>query len=132
MPRGGVCDAGKEKLSSVCLVESSFDVLSISPGAFHARENGHLSCFIAPHILLTTTRLGLHDASPTVREWSPTRGRSRGTNVPPGEEGSSKAIVGPVRSGAVVARRISLCVVRDDFRLVVSSTAGESIETRSY
>lgn len=63
------------------LVKSDVDVVSVSEMAFLGRENGHMSGFIAPHIFLATTRLGLHDTSRGRSASAHDRGANRGAQI---------------------------------------------------
>ena len=57
------------------------DVVTVSEMAILGRENGHMSGFIAPHIFLATTRLGLHDTSRGRSASAHERGANRGAQI---------------------------------------------------
>jgi len=76
-----VSAADSEELACESLVKSEMNIVSVSEMAFLGRENGHMSGFIAPHIFLANTRLGLHDASRGRSASAHERGANRGAQI---------------------------------------------------
>ena len=64
--------------------------------AILGREHGHMSGFIAPHIFLATTRLGLHDTSRGRSASAHERGANRGAQIiRRGKKEAGRASSGP-------------------------------------
>ena len=96
------------------------------------REHGHMSGFIAPHIFLATTRLGLHDTSRGRSASAHERGANRGAQIiRRGKKEAGRASSGPF-GVEPYSRRSPDCASVDDgarchIRLVLCSAIANSV-----
>ena len=108
------------------------NVVSVSKMASLGRENGHMSGFIAPHIFLATTRLGLHDTSRGRSASAHERGANRGAQIiRRGKKEAGRASSGPF-GVEPYSRRSPDCATMDDgarchIRLVFCSAMADSV-----
>ena len=96
--------------------------------AILGREHGHMSGFIAPHIFLATTRLGLHDTSRGRSASAHERGANRGAQIiRRGKKEAGRASSGPFGVEKYSRRSPVDDGARCHIRLVFCSAMADSV-----